>query len=165
MIHYIHVTGRQHGVTADTASHQAQLLEETMKRAFSESAQCRGVYYQEVRQRPYRVVHSSSSNRRYHLHWPLTKVDLTTRPTDLAGSNDKVKSVIWGALIWLIRRREYSHLRIWAANASRHCCLKNARFSLLLRTMICFWSVKQGRKPLNIYSAHALNILFKTLRI
>lgn len=67
MIHYIHVTGSQHGVTADTASHQAQLLEETMKREFSESAQCRGVYYQEVRQRPYRVVYSSSSSR-YHLH-------------------------------------------------------------------------------------------------
>lgn len=29
----------------------------------------------------------------------------------------------------------------------------------------CFWSGKQGRKPLNIYSAHALNILFKALRI
>lgn len=27
----------------------------------------------------------------------------------------------------------------------------------------CFWSVKQGRKP-SIYSAHALNILFKALR-
>jgi hypothetical protein len=31
MIHYIHVIGRQHGVTADTASRQAQLPDGTMK--------------------------------------------------------------------------------------------------------------------------------------
>jgi hypothetical protein len=53
MIHYIHVKGRQHGATADTAYHQIQLLEETMKRAFSESVQCHGIYYHQVRRRPH----------------------------------------------------------------------------------------------------------------
>jgi hypothetical protein len=43
---------------------------------------------------------------------------------------------------------DYS-IHIWAANASRHCCLKKARLSLLVRTMIVFDLFCQTRlKPL-----------------
>jgi hypothetical protein len=53
MVHYIYVNGRQHGVTMDTAQHQFQLLKETIKRDFSETSQCHGMYYRKIRKQPH----------------------------------------------------------------------------------------------------------------
>ena len=53
MVYYIHVKGKQYGITTETAQLHIQLLEETIKRAFSETAQCHDVYYHQIRKQPH----------------------------------------------------------------------------------------------------------------
>lgn len=53
MIYYIHVKGKQYGITTKSAQIHVQLLEETIKRAFSDNAKYHGVYYHQTRKRPH----------------------------------------------------------------------------------------------------------------
>ena len=53
MVHYIHVCGRQHGITTDTIQQQIQLLEQAIKHKFGENAQCHGICYHQDRIRPH----------------------------------------------------------------------------------------------------------------
>ncbi|KAJ5531434.1 hypothetical protein N7527_004827 [Penicillium freii] len=52
MVHYIHVYGRQHGITTDTAQQQIQLLEQAIKH-IGENAQCHGICLRQDRRRPH----------------------------------------------------------------------------------------------------------------
>lgn len=69
MVHYVHINGRQHGVTADTASHEIQLIEDTLIRGISESTQCHGIYYYQARKQPHpfwlqkELVYACAGNR------------------------------------------------------------------------------------------------------
>jgi hypothetical protein len=53
MTYYIHVKGKQHGITIESAQIHVQLLEETIKRAFSDNSKYHGVYYHQTRIRPH----------------------------------------------------------------------------------------------------------------
>ncbi|CAG8076597.1 unnamed protein product [Penicillium nalgiovense] len=53
MVHYIHVYGRQHGITTDTAQQQIQLLEQAIKHKFGENAQCHGICLHQGRRQPH----------------------------------------------------------------------------------------------------------------
>jgi hypothetical protein len=53
MTYYIHVKGKQYGITTRSAQIHVQLLEEIIKRAFSDNATYHGVYYHQTRKRPH----------------------------------------------------------------------------------------------------------------
>jgi hypothetical protein len=53
MVYYIHVKGKQYGITTESAQLQIQLLEETIKRALSDTAKYHGVCYHQIRKRPH----------------------------------------------------------------------------------------------------------------
>lgn len=53
MVYYIHIKGKQYGFTTESAQLHVQLLEETIKRAFSDTAQYHGVCYHQIRKRPH----------------------------------------------------------------------------------------------------------------
>jgi hypothetical protein len=53
MIYYIHVKGKQYGITTKSAQIHVQLLEETIKRAFSDTVKYHGVYYHQIRKKPH----------------------------------------------------------------------------------------------------------------
>ncbi|KAJ5593568.1 hypothetical protein N7537_010472 [Penicillium hordei] len=53
MVHYIHLYGRQHGITTDTAHRNIRLLEQAINNKFGENAQCHGICYHQDRIRPH----------------------------------------------------------------------------------------------------------------
>ena len=51
MVHYVHVTGRQHGDTSTRTDHQIERLEERIKAAVPEGSKWHGMFYHRRRKR------------------------------------------------------------------------------------------------------------------